>query len=257
VSSTESAKLGKGSIVAVVLIAVVLGIAVAWWVLSNFSANLSLKDQPAIVQVVKSAPVKAEVLNNLDILLKGNLTTVVPVNQEVTLPIKDTLNVMATMDNDIPIKMNVAIHDKILISQEVPVDTKVEVNVMGVKIRLPVRGNIPIKMEVPIDLNVPVNQPVRMKFTAPVAVKLQQDLRVPLKTDIATTIPLNSQMSVPVREPLDALVTIPEPLDTIITRADLKLPLKTLGFSRNPEEPKAVTEEKAETAPAATQGVHQ
>ncbi|MEL0027882.1 MAG: hypothetical protein VW625_04350 [Perlucidibaca sp.] len=235
-SASETAKPGKGTVLSVVLVAVVLGVLAAWWLLTTFSLNLGLRDQPAVVQVVKPVAVQAQVLNNLDILLNGNLSTTVPVNQEVTLPIKDTLHVMATMDNDIPIKMDVAIRDKITIEQDVPVDTKVEVNVLGAKIRLPVRGNIPIKMVVPVNLNVPVNQPVRMKFTAPVAVKLQQDLRVPLKTDIATTIPLNSRMSVPVREPLDALVTIPQPLDTVITRAKLKIPLNTLGFSRNPDD---------------------
>jgi hypothetical protein len=51
---------------------------------------------------------------------------------------------------------------------------------------------------------------------------------VPLKTDISTTIPIKSRMSVPVKSALKADVQVLEPAEVIIQRADLLLPLRTL-----------------------------
>lgn len=216
------------------------GVLAGVWVVGNIDANLFLRDQQATVRIPGVVPVTADILNNLDIELKGDITTTVPVDQMVTLPIRDTLNVMATVDHDIPIKMNVAIRDTIRLDQVIKVNSKVEVDVLGTTLRLPVRGDIPIKADVPVTMNVPVNQPVRMKFTAPVAVDMQQALPVPLRTNIATTIPISSRLDVPVRSALNANVTIPGPVDTVITKADLNLPLRTLGFSRNRDEQSAV-----------------
>lgn len=233
-------------VLALVLVGSVLGGVLAGvWVVGNIDANLFLRDQHATVRIPGVVPVQADILNNLDIELKGDITTTVPVDQMVTLPIRDTLNVVATVDHDIPIKMNVAIRDTIRLDQVIKVNSKVEVDVLGTTLRLPVRGDIPIKADVPVTMNVPVNQAVRMTFTAPVAVDMQQALRVPLRTNIATTIPISSRLDVPVRSSLDANVTIPGPVDTVITKADLNLPLRTLGFSRS-----RANQEAAHTASA-------
>lgn len=228
------------------------GVLAGVWVVGNIDANLLLREQHATVRIPGVVPVKADILNDLDIELKGDITTVVPVDQMVTLPIRDTLHVMATVDHDIPIKMNVAIRDTIRLDQVIKVNSKVEVDVLGTTLRLPVRGDIPIKADVPVTMNVPVNQPVRMKFTAPVAVDMQQALKVPLRTNISTTIPISSRMDVPVRSALNANVTIPGPVDTVITKADLNLPLRTLGFSRTQDEQKP----KVASAPASSGVAH-
>ncbi len=215
----------------VFVVAVCGGVAGAAWMLHHGEARLLLEDQPATVSIPEPIPIKADITNALSILLDGKLTTTVPVDQMIQVPIKDTLHVMATLDHDVPIRMNVPIRDTVPVDQIVHVDSKVSVFVMGHALTLPIRGDVPIKTQVPLSIDVPVDQMVHLSFTAPADVKLTQALNVPLKADIHTTIPLHSSMDVPVRSALLANVTVPGPVEAIVTHADLHLPLRTLDVS--------------------------
>lgn len=220
----------------IAIIGVVGGVLVGAWVYRNVDARLLLSNQPATVIIPEPLRVSAKVLNNLDIELDTRITTTVPIDQVIRIPIAETLNVMADFDGDVPIKMTVPIKDKIAIDQILDIDTVIQAEMLGDKHDLPLRGKIPVKAVVPISLNIPVDQMVRLKFRAPVQARLRQALTVPLKADIATTIPIKSQMSVPVKSALDAMITIPDPADIVIVESDLLLPLRTLvlGATGNP-----------------------
>jgi len=215
----------------VFITAIAGGVVGASWMLHHGEAELLLEDQPATVSIPQPIPIKADITNALSILLDGKLTTTVPVDQQIQVPIRDTLHVMATLDHDVPIKMTVPIRDTIPVDQIVHVDSKVSVFVMGRALTLPIKGDVPIKTQVPLSIDVPVDQMVHMSFTAPADVKLTQALNVPLKADIHTTIPLHSSMDVPVKSALLANVTVPGPVEAIVTHADLHLPLRTLDVS--------------------------
>ncbi|TXH05311.1 MAG: hypothetical protein E6R07_05165 [Nevskiaceae bacterium] len=223
----------------IVVGAVIGGVVIGWWVLRNIDARLMLTNQPATVIVPQPVAISADVLNDLDIEINDAITTTVPVDQVIKIPIKDVLHVQASFDNDIPIKMTVPVHDKITIDQVLDVDTVIKADLLGDTHDLPIRGKIPVKATVPINLNIPVDQNVHLKFNAPADVRLVQALEVPLKADIAATIPIHSRMSVPVKSALQAEATIPDPANIIITTADLRLPLSTLrlqtGDTANPE----------------------
>ena len=227
----------------ILLGAVLGGVVIGWLVLRQVDARLMLINQPATVIVPKPVAISADVLNDLDIEINDAITTMVPVDQTIKIPIKDVLHVQASFDNDIPIKMMVPVHDKITIDQVLDVDTVIKADLLGDTHDLPIRGKIPVKATVPINLNIPVDQNVHLKFNAPADVRLIQALEVPLKADIAATIPIHSRMSVPVKSALQATATIPDPADIIITNADLRLPLSTLrlgmGDEANPQPAKA------------------
>ncbi|HET8882660.1 MAG TPA: hypothetical protein VFM56_10840 [Solimonas sp.] len=212
----------------ILLGAVLGGMLVGWWVFRNVDAHLALHDQPALVKVPEPVRISADVLNNLEIEIDDAITTTVPIDQRIRIPLTDTLHVQASFDNDIPIKMTVPVRDKIVIDQVLDVDTVIKADLLGDTHDLPIRGRIPVKATVPISLNIPVDQNVHLRFTAPVDVRLKQALDVPLRADIRATIPIKSRMSVPVKSALQADVTIPEPAAVVITDADLRLPLRTL-----------------------------
>lgn len=214
--------------VLVLVLAIGGGMLAGLWVFRNIDARLLLVDQPASVIIPEPIEVSADVLDNLDIDIDTSITTTVPVDQRVSIPINETLKVMATFDSEVPIRMNVPLNDSILIDQVLDVDTVLKAELLGDTHDLPVRGKIPVKARVPVKLNIPIDQMVRLQFTAPVEARLKQALDVPLKVDIAATIPIRSQMSVPVKSALKAKVTIPEPADIVIVRSDLRLPLRTL-----------------------------
>lgn len=241
--------------------AVIGGVLVGAWVFRNIDARLMLTNQPATVLVPQPVRISADILNNLDISINTDLKTTVPVDQIISIPIKDTLHVIASFDSNVPIKLNVPVHDKIVIDQILDVDTTIKANLLGDTHDLPIRGKIPVHATVPVNLMIPIDQPVHLKFTAPVDVKFTQPLVVPLKADIAATIPIQSEMSVPVKSALEADVMIPQPAKVIITHADLRLPLRTLKLQtkngKDAPEPAAAATPAAPTSSAVPAGAAQ
>jgi len=233
----------------VLLGAIAGGIAVGWWVFHNIDARLALKDQPALVFLPEPLRVSADVLNDLEIEIDSSITTVVPVDQRISIPVDETLRVKASFDAEVPIRMNVPVKDFITIDQMLDVDTVVKAELLGDTHDLPLRGKIPVKARVPVNLNIPVDQMVHLKFTAPVEARLKQALEVPLKADIAATIPIKSRMNVPVRSALEARITVPNPESIIITEADLRLPLRTLRMQTAADAPPAAALPPKETPP--------
>ncbi len=217
-----------------VLLAVLIGAAaggalVALWVFRNVDARLLLSNQPAKITIDEKLQVTARALDNLNIRLDDTIQTKVPVNQIITVPVKEQLNVVADFDGTIPIKMDVKVRDQIVLDQVLDLNAVIDAELLGDKLKLPIRGKVPVKAIVPVSLDIPVNQPVRLKFSAPVGVRVQQALTVPLVTVIDAAIPIQADLSVPVRSdiPAEAVFTR-DPIDATIVESDLRLPLRTL-----------------------------
>jgi hypothetical protein len=222
------------------IIALTIGAYLAWWVWKNLGAELLLRDQQASVVVPEPMSVGIDILDDLDIMIDTVIDTTVPIDQTLTLPIKETLDVQVGFDNAVPIKMNVPLKDTIKLDQIIPVDGEVRARVLGKWITVPIKGELPVKADVPIDVNVPVDQLVKLQFNAPAKVDILEDLSVPLKADIKTSIPLKSAMQVPVRSRLRASATILEPADALIAEMDLKLPLREVGMAIRPRAVKSM-----------------
>lgn len=214
----------------VLLAAMVGGGLAGWWLFRHVDARVLLANQPATVSLPQPMRVRAEVLDALEVMIEGDIAATVPVDQVLTVPVTDTLRVMATMDSDVPIRMTVPIRDSIPVDQVVHVDTQVKVDILGQTLTLPVRGDIPVKTRVPVSLDVPVDQMVRIRFTAPTEVRIKDAVTVPLKADIAAVVPIRSEMKVPLRAPLRADVSVEGPLQAVIVRSDLQLPLRKLAL---------------------------
>ena len=221
----------------VLLGAITGGALIGWWVFHNVDARLLLRDQAALIRIDQNLDIRARALNNLEIRLDDTIETVVPVDQLIRIPVDETLKVVADFDGTVPIRMNVAVRDKILIDQELDLDAVVDAEILGETLKLPIRGKVPVRAEVPIALDIPVDQPVALKFTAPVGVQIQQDLSIPLRTEIDAAIPIQADLSVPVKSDIlaDAEITT-RPIAATIVEADLRLPLRTLRLEQKPQQ---------------------
>ncbi|MDX1458131.1 MAG: hypothetical protein R3276_11130 [Marinobacter sp.] len=231
------------------LLALAAGAYGGYWVWRNLGAELLLRNQQAKVTIPEPMPVGIDILDELDVELDTLLTTTVPIDQTLTLPIEDTLNVEVTFDSRVPIRMTVPIRQTIRLDQTIAVDGTVSVKTFGRWVELPLKGDLPVQADIPLDVEVAVDQQVNLAFTAPAQVTLLDDLEVPLKTNIQTRIPLRTALSVPVRSRMRAYATILEPADALIAELDLKLPIREIGFSiqRNDQETAApVATDKAE-----------
>lgn len=214
----------------ILLAAMVGGCLAGWWLFRHVDARVLLANQPATVSLPETMRVKASIIDALDVLIEGDIAASVPIDQSLQVPIKDTLHVMATVDSDVPIRMTVPIRDQIPVDQIVHVDTKVKVDILGRSLTLPVRGDIPVKTVVPVSLDVPVDQMVRIRFTAPTEVRIKDAVTVPLKTRVSAVVPIHSEMKIPVRSALEADVQVPGPIEAVIVRSDLQVPLRKLAL---------------------------
>lgn len=219
--------------------AAVIGALIAYFIFTYVEVKLPLRDQPATVTLLDPLKGRAEVLEKLDIRIDDTIQTQVPVNQRVTIPIKDKLDLQLHFDGDVPLKLNIPVNETIRLKQEVDLDTVIEARILGDTQKLPVRGTIPINEKVPLDLTVPVNKTVHLNFTAPVSAKIDQELTVPLKTTIDANVPIDSAFNVPVLNQLEGRIKMPDkPTRVIINKADLTLPLRTLELSLKNEKNK-------------------
>ncbi|MBO6851884.1 MAG: hypothetical protein JJ867_15740 [Marinobacter sp.] len=218
------------------ILALVLGALGAFWLWKNLGAELLLRNQQAKVAIPEPMAVGIDILDSLDIELDTVLSTTVPIDQTLTLPIRDTLNVSVTFDSAVPIRMVVPLRQNIQLDQTIAVDGEVEVKALGKWFELPLRGELPVKATIPLDEEIEIDQMVDLKFTAPAQVALLDSLEVPLKVDIATDIPLKTRMSVPVRSRINAYATILEPADALLAEMDLELPIREIGLSWAPKD---------------------
>lgn len=226
------------AVLLVLLIAAAGGALVAWFVITRVDLSLMLRNQPAMVVIPQDLTGTARVNGNLDLYLEEQIKTQVPVNQAVTIPLDDTLNIIVNFDGDIPLKMNVRLKDTIPLVQVIDLDTTVEAYLpeLGTTLKIPLRGKVPINTRVPVDISVPVDQTVRLKFTTPVTARLKQDLTVPLRTVIDADVPINANFNVPVLNDLSARIRMPTtPSKAVIVEGDLTLPLRTLRLGLNKE----------------------
>ncbi|MGB0956427.1 MAG: hypothetical protein ACPGZP_10560 [Panacagrimonas sp.] len=215
----------------VLVLASLAGAAMAYLVMTRVDLELMLRDQPATVIVPEPITATASVNGPIGLRLNDTIGTTVPINQSVTIPIRDTLNIVAYFKGSVPLKMNVRLVDEIALNQVVAVDTTIDAYLPALKstIQVPIRGKIPINTTVPVDLVIPVDQMVDLDFTTPVTAQIDQQLTVPLMTQIDAAVPIDADMNVPVLNDLHAVINMPAgPSKVVITEADLSLPLRTL-----------------------------
>lgn len=236
-------------LLAVLLGAVAGGALAAFWVFRNIDARLLLKDQPATITIDEKLKVTARALDNLQIRLDDVIHTQVPVDQIIKVPVKEELKVIADFDGMVPIRMDVQVRDKIVLDQVLDLNAVIDAELLGDKLKLPIRGKVPVKAIVPVSLDIPVDQLVKLKFTAPVGVRVKQDLTVPLRTVIEADIPIQADLSVPVKSDIEAEAEFSgKPIRTTIVESDLRLPLRTLRLEV--KEDGGAAQSAAATSPA-------
>jgi hypothetical protein len=218
----------------VVLVGAIAGGAlVGLWVFRHVDARLMLREQPALVTIDEKVQVTARALDDLKIRLDDTIHTQVPVDQVIQVPVKEQLNVIADFDGVVPIKMDVSVRDQIVIDQVLDLNAVIDAELLGDEIKLPIRGKVPVKAIVPVALDIPVDQPVRLKFSAPVGVRVKQALTVPLKTVIDADIPIQADLSVPVKSDIRAEAEFgKDPIALTIVESNLRLPLDSLRLEK-------------------------
>lgn len=230
---------GLALMLLVLLLAALAGALVAYLVVTRVDVTLALRDQPATAIIPQQIRGHARVEGEIGLHLAETIHTQVPVDQRVTIPIRDELNIVAHFNGAIPLQLTVKLRDEIPLNQVVELDTRIQAYLpeLGSTIEIPIRGKIPINTMVPVDLEIPVNQMVELEFTTPVTARIDQHLSVPLRTTIDAAVPIDAALNVPVLNQLEAVVNMPPgPSNVVITQGNLTLPLRTLQLKKLADE---------------------
>lgn len=231
------------------IFAAICGVSLAIWVFKHFNIYIPLENQAVNIELQEALKAKVTIHDALDVDVTGNVNAVIPIKDQLVIPVDQTLNPHVYFDNTVPIKTVIPVKEVLKVKQEMPIDTKVKVTVLGQDITLPLKGVIPINMDVPVDLQVPLNQAVHLKFDTKVRTDLKESLRVPLVTTLNTQIPISGRLNVPVKTPLDTTVDVKNILPVTIQKGELKIPLDSIKLSRAA----ANTQAPAKTAATAAQ----
>lgn len=241
---------------AVILVGAAIGAFLVFHlVLRNLQANLLVTNEKLLAYVDQPLEVQASVLNPLDIALDEVVSTRVPVDTELTVPLTEPLSLVVDFDTIVPLKTDVTVQDTIILEQKINIDTVVQADLLGETFSLPLRGSFPVRAQVPVSLVVPIDQDLKLKFTAPIKARLHQKLQVPLKTEIVADVPLKTRMSVPVLNDLVATANVRRdpPLNVNLNYADLVIPVGQIGLGFVDDAEGAPTAQGAPTAaPAQT-----
>ncbi|MDF1762234.1 MAG: hypothetical protein P1U57_02395 [Oleibacter sp.] len=217
----------------VLIAAILAGGYAAYWVWSNISAHIPLREQQARIEIHHSFPVTVDILDPLQVDIDTVIASSVPINQDLTIPLNEQIDVSIDFNGAVPVKMNVPVNETIHIDQKIAVNGEVSVKILGFWVDVPIKGKLPVKTDIPIRLNIPVDRLIDLSFSAPATVNINDDITVSLKTLITADIPIKANLSVPVLKPLNANVTLTEKTDITITEMDLDVPLKDLRFNNS------------------------
>lgn len=220
------------AVFALIVVANLCGVYIAMWVFKHFNIYIPLKDQKVAIDLQEPLQVRVKVKEALDVEVNGRVDAKIPINEQLSVPLTQTLTPLVYFDSQVPISTIIPVQEIIKVHQELPIDTKVQVKIFGRDVTLPLKGSIPLQLDVPIDIKVPLQQKVHLKFDAPVKTVLKENLNIPLKTQLNANIPVQGKLNVPITSDLNAAVDVKNTLPVKIAEGELKIPLSSMYLDR-------------------------
>gem|GEM_PF-6194625 len=177
------------------------------------------------IAVAGTLPLKARFKHDFPIQLDTQIPIRVPVSEVLRIPINETFEV--PIEKEISVRLDQPIHvrDTIRVRAQVPLDTVVETKVMGVTMRVPVKGTIPLDFNLPLDQMLSVQGNVKVDLAETLPIHIRHEVTAPIDFVVKGSIPLDQEIRVPIDTELDCAVDIPKAfpirMDLDISTADL------------------------------------
>ena len=148
------------------------------------------------VQLPDRLPFRVTVPEGMTAQVTNAVKIEVPLDKQVSVPIRDTFEANARVDTDVPIQMTVSVDQTIPVETTLNLDTEVEASVLGAWMTIPIRGEVPIDVDVPVKADIPVDQRIPLKLETPVSVDLDETLDVPMETTFTSQARLLSPLAI-------------------------------------------------------------
>ena len=176
--------------------------------LDFLTIKVRLEKQQIKANLAGSFPVETEIDQQLSIPIKDTISVHFPFNQEFSIPFNKTLNVPVELNTTIPVSMTVPFHSDIPVDTEIFLDTEIRTSVLGIPFTVPIKGYVPVHTTIPVSQKVEVKEDFHLKLRSPVKVDINDTFRIPINTLISADVPLDTKIHLPFKERIFASVTL-------------------------------------------------
>lgn len=215
----------------VLLTAIAGGGLLGYWLFLNLVIGLQLTDQPGTILLPPELEVTAEVTNELDVGLTGEIAAEVPFKEILNIPLSGRYDFAVEMAPDIPVQFDVVYDGVIPVDTQANVVATVDFDFETVKKyrNLTFETDIPLQFDLPVNLTAKVNDVIALAYKGPMSAIINDNLRAPVDTRLKTVLPVDENIRTPVNAAIDLRARLPQgPVKVIINRADLRLRPATL-----------------------------
>lgn len=170
--------------------------------------RVRLEEQPVKTRMEGAFPVTAKIDQHFILPVKDNISIHFPFKEQVSVPIKKTLNVPVELNTTIPVSMTVPFNSDIPVDTEIYLDAEVSTSLLGIPFKVPIKGPIPVHTTIPVSQLVEIKQDFHLKLRSPVRVDINDTFRIPLDTIISADIPLETEIDLPFKQIISANVSL-------------------------------------------------
>lgn len=214
--------------------ALLAGVFGALWLYTHVVVNIRIQDQPLGVMLPDTFSATAMVSNELQVAMKGEISTEVPFKQDLTVPFRGRYDFDVNMQAKVPVEFEVDYDGILPIDTAADVTIRTSINYKNLKSlrNLVIETSLPLKFPLPVKLNIPVSDTIDLTYSGPLSADINQDVQTHVDTVLKTRLPVDQIITTPVTAALP-LTVYPrhEQVRLILSRMDIALrPSKMLSF---------------------------
>lgn len=221
--------LSKKQWIAMATVAVLLvsaGSMLGFWAYYHWLLGIDLKNQSVVAQLPSRLEATVESARPFPIYVQGAAAVTVPLQQSIVAPLHSDFPTQVKLDIPVPLDFSVPFQATIPINSAVDIETDTAAILPHLP-SMPLKIRLPIQFEVPVDTIIPVKTTFRFQYTGPLDVGLNQTIRVPLDTQLKSTLTLADHLQVSALGPF-AVGIYPQSTVAIQLHGAIRQPFKNL-----------------------------
>lgn len=177
-------------------IVLVLLIATGFWLYLNLQASMYVTAHKANIELSDRFETKIHVGNHLQTNAKGNLDTLINMDQRLDLPLKGKYPANLQFVVETPVKVDIDYQTAIKIETTIPLAATTDLVYQKKYLpRFPLMVDIPINLEVPFHLKRSYVVPIKIMFDGKTYFVFNDVLNVPVKHQLTPKMGINDPMT--------------------------------------------------------------
>ncbi|MGB0956428.1 MAG: hypothetical protein ACPGZP_10565 [Panacagrimonas sp.] len=209
------------------LLALIGGVLIAWWLFFNIVVSITITDQATGVQLPASFQASTDVSNSLDVSMRGEIDAKVPFDQVLTVPFAGRYDFDVEMAAKVPLNFDVTYQGVLPINTMAEVTIRTGLNYKNLKAlrNLVIQTAIPLKFLLPVDLKIPVSEEIDLIYNGPLSADINQNIKTRVNTVLNARLPIEQELSIPVTAAIPLQVR-PDAHQTRLILSQMQVDLK-------------------------------